>query len=339
MLAFNQLYYLIDIYMNSTVKLYSSDIEFKVVEDNTILDAALENKIILEYSCKNGSCGLCESQVVEGCVLDKQGKQLGAGEKFLTCQCTAGSEQLTITGEYYPELADQVRKMVPCKVSSVEKFGDFLTLKCRLPPTVNFNYLPGQYINLSYQGVTRSYSIASANSKYGIELHIRRVKDGAMSRLLFETDLKSGALMRIDGPVGTFFVRKDTRPIIFMAGGTGFAPIQAMVEELIEQGDERPINIYWGMNDSQSFYSDQPNQWAIQHSHIKFVAVVSGEDINWSGRTGFVHQVVLQDLTDLSQYCVYACGSPVMITAAKIDFIEHGLMSKQFFSDAFTVSK
>ncbi|WP_421208291.1 FAD-binding oxidoreductase [Aeromonas enteropelogenes] len=324
--------------MNSTVKLYSSNIEFNVAEDNTILDSALENKIMLEHSCKNGSCGLCESEVMAGYVLDSKCQQLGVGEKFLTCQCTAGSEQLTIKAEYYPELAEQVRKLVPCKVSAVELRGDFLTLKFRLPPTAQFNYLPGQFVNLIYQGITRSYSIANADVKQGIELHIRRVDNGAMSNLLF-TGVKPETLMRLDGPIGTFFVRKDTRPIIFLAGGTGFAPVQAMVEQLIAQGSERSIHIYWGMNHSQDFYTKQPNQWASQHSNIRFVPVVSGDDANWTGRTGFVHQAVLQDLTDLHQYCVYACGSPVMIAAAKDDFIEQGLTSKQFFSDAFTVSK
>lgn len=326
--------------MNSTVKLCSSNIEFNVVEDNTILDSALENKIMLEHSCKNGSCGLCESEVMEGHVLDSEGQQLGVGEKFLTCQCTAGSEKLIIKAEYHPELAEQVKKMVPCKVSAVDQHGDFLTLKLRLPPTAQFNYLPGQYVNLIYQGITRSYSIANANTnvKQGIELHIRRVENGAMSNLLFSS-VKPETLMRLDGPIGTFFVRKDTSPIIFLAGGTGFAPLQAMVEQLIAQGTERSIHIYWGMNHSQDFYTKQPSEWASLHSNIRFVPVVSGEDANWTGRTGFVHHAVLQDLTDLGQYCVYACGSPVMIAAAKNDFIKQGLTSKQFFSDAFTVSK
>ncbi|MGL4978391.1 MAG: FAD-binding oxidoreductase [Plesiomonas sp.] len=324
--------------MKSIVKIHPSNLEFSSMENMNILDAALHAKIMLEHSCKNGSCGLCESTIIDGEVIDQQGSVFTTGQKFLTCQCQCISEKLTIDAEYYPELAELVRKVIPCKVTAIKKNNDFLTVNFRLPPTSNFNYLPGQYINLSYQGVTRSYSIANANSEQGIELHIRRVNDGVMSHLLF-SEIKSDTLMRIDGPIGTFFVREDTRPIIFLAGGTGFAPVQAMVEELIAQGSERSIHIYWGMNHSQDFYSEQPEQWVKQHCHIKFVPVVSGEDAQWSGRSGLVHQAVLQDISNLSEYCVYACGSPLMIDAAKNDFIKHGLSNKQFFSDAFTTSK
>lgn len=324
--------------MDIIVKIQPSNIQFNAVENVTILESALNSAVILEHSCKNGSCGLCESQLVSGEVISQEGEIFTSGQSFLTCQCKPSSNEITIEAEYYPELAGIIRKVTPCKVSSIDKRAQFAIFKFRLPPTAAFKYLPGQYINLSYQGVTRSYSIANANSKDGVELHIRRVSDGVMSELLF-SDVTVNSLLRMDGPIGTFFVRPDIKPIIFLAGGTGFAPVKSMVESLISQESSRDIFIYWGMNSGQDFYSDLPIEWASNFKNIKYIPVVSGDDHEWSGRKGLVHKAVIEDIPNMFNICVYACGSPQMIAAAKQDFIHAGLLEKNFFSDAFTVSK
>ncbi|MCJ8233313.1 FAD-binding oxidoreductase [Aeromonas veronii] len=324
--------------MNIIVKVQPSNIQFNAVENVTILESALKTGVILEHSCKNGSCGLCASKLISGVVTSQEGEIFTSGQSFLTCQCKPSSNEIIIEAEYYPELAGILRKVTPCKISSIDKRAQFAIFKFRLPPTAAFKYQPGQYINLSYQGVTRSYSIANADSNDGIELHIRRVPDGVMSELLF-SDVTVNSLLRMDGPIGTFFVRPDTKPIIFLAGGTGFAPVKAMVESLIEQESSRDISIYWGMSSGQDFYSDLPIEWASKFKNIKYIPVVSGDDHEWNGRKGLVHKAVIEDIQDMSNSCVYACGSPQMISAAQQDFMDLGLLEKQFFSDAFTASK
>lgn len=324
--------------MKKIIKVLPSAVCLESIENATVLEAALTAGVTLEHSCRNGSCGLCTSKIIQGEVLDHNNQVLGSGHTFLTCQCRSHSQELIIESEYYPELSKVSRKVVPCKVSSVEVDACFLVIKFRLPPTANFEFLPGQYINLTYQGITRSYSIANADSKDGIELHIRRVPDGVMSSLLF-SEIKLDTLMRIDGPIGTFFVRESSAPIIFLAGGTGFAPVKAMVEALISSHSTRKVCIYWGMNSGKDFYSQLPNEWAEKFDNIAFIPVVSGFDAEWDGRTGLVHHAVLQDFQEMTDYCVYACGSPHMIAAAKEDFVKAGLSEKKFFSDAFTVSK
>jgi CDP-4-dehydro-6-deoxyglucose reductase len=324
--------------MSAIIKVQPSNTQFNAVENAIILESALNAGVILEHSCKNGSCGLCASLLVSGTVISQDGEIFTPGQSFLTCQCKPSSNEITIEAEYYPELAGVIRKVTPCKVSSIDKRAQFAIFKFRLPPAAAFKYQPGQYINLSYQGVTRSYSIANANSNDGIELHIRRVSDGVMSELLF-SDVTVNSLLRMDGPIGTFFVRPDTKPIIFLAGGTGFAPVKAMVESLISEGSSRDIFIYWGMNSSKDFYSDLPIEWASDFKNIKYIPVVSSDDHHWDGRKGLVHKAVIEDIQDMSNSCVYACGSPQMIAAAKQDFIHAGLLEKQFFSDAFTASK
>lgn len=324
--------------MDIIVKVQPSNVQFNAVENVTILDSALKAGVIIEHSCKNGSCGLCTSQLVLGEVIGQEGEIFTSGQSFLTCQCKPSSNEIVIEAEYYPELAGIVRKVTPCKVSSIDKRSQFAIFKFRLPPAAAFKYQPGQYINLSYQGATRSYSIANADSNDGIELHIRRVPDGVMSELLF-SGVAVNSLLRMDGPIGTFFVRSDTKPIIFLAGGTGFAPVKAMVESLIAQESAREISIYWGMNSSKDFYSDLPIEWASKFKNIKYIPVVSGDVHDWDGRHGLVHETVIEDIQDMSNSCVYACGSPQMIAAAKQDFIHAGLLENQFFSDAFTASK
>ncbi|QTL39791.1 2Fe-2S iron-sulfur cluster binding domain-containing protein [Xenorhabdus budapestensis] len=325
--------------MTTIVKLSPSQITFRAIKSKTILESALESDVVLEYSCKSGSCGMCESVLITGEVSDKQENIYKAGQRFLACQCKPTSDELTIEAEYYPELAEIMQKIVPCKVSSTDITADeYIIIKFRLPPSASFAFLPGQYINLHYQGIVRSYSIANSNAQDGIELHIRRVNRGAMSGLLFN-NLSTNTLMRLEGPLGTFFVREDIRPIIFLAGGTGFAPVKSMVEKLIQQDSKRDIHIYWGMHNGSGFYSDLPMEWANKYENIHYVPVVSGEDSLWSGRKGFVHNAVVEDYHNLSTFAVYACGSPTMIAAAKADFIKKGLSGKHFFSDAFTESK
>jgi len=320
------------------IKIFPADISFSGESEKTLLDAALDAGIHLEHSCKNGSCGVCEAQLLSGEVRDAQESLITAGNNILTCSCHPVGD-VSLQATYYPELAGQMKKITPCKVVSAEYVSaDVLKLILRFPPTAQINYLPGQYINLQYQGVTRSYSVANADEKQGIELHIRNVPGGQMSQLVFG-GLAANTLMRIEGPCGTFFIRKNDRPVIFIAGGTGFAPVKAMVESLLAEQTQRDIYIYWGMQQEEHFYSSLPQQWSSQYTHIRFIPVVSSDQGEWQGRRGFVHNAVVEDFDNLEDFDVYACGSPVMIEASRKDLMTLGLPAKHFYSDAFTVSK
>jgi len=325
--------------MAVNVYLYPSEVSFSCQENETILYAASRHNIVLEHSCGTGQCGACKAKVISGDVefIDSYGV-LSDTEKasgvILTC-ISQPMSALTLEAEYYPELAGIVKKTVPCKVASVEfPVPDVAILRLRLPPSAQFNYLPGQFIDLTAQGVTRSYSVASACVENNqLELHIRQVPGGQFSDIVFN-QLKPEQLLRLHGPHGTFFVRHGTRPLIFLAGGTGFAPVKAMVEDLIAHGDQRPVHIYWGQRSAAAVYSELTNQWTQQHSHIQAHVVVS-DDPEWCGRRGLVHEAVLQDFANLTGCTVYACGSAAMISVAKEAFIQQGLEEKAFHSDAF----
>lgn len=327
--------------MSLNVKLQPSGVVFDTDESTTILDSALENNINIEYSCKDGTCGSCKAKLISGEIEQDENSVLTMEDisngYILTC-CSKPKTNIEINVNYYPELSHIKKKTYPCKLDSIEIIGsDIAILSLRLPPTAKIEYLAGQFIDLIIKGLRRSYSIASAPGG-NIELHIRKVSNGVFSQIIFN-ELKLQQLLRIEGPQGTFFVRDNGRPLIFLAGGTGFAPVKAMVEELINKNDQRPIHIYWGMPDSRLFYSDLARKWSVEYPNIQYVPVVSGEDSSWHGRTGFVHQAVINDFPDLNNVSIYACGSLAMISAAHQEFIEYGLAEDQFFSDAFVPSK
>ncbi|WP_404273517.1 CDP-6-deoxy-delta-3,4-glucoseen reductase [Yersinia similis] len=329
--------------MSLNVKLHPSGIIFTSDGTSTILDAALDSNINIEYSCKDGTCGSCKAILISGEVDSAENTFLTeedvAKGAILTC-CSKAKSDIELDVNYYPELSHIQKKTYPCKLDSIEFIGeDIAILSLRLPPTAKIQYLAGQYIDLIINGQRRSYSIANAPGGNGnIELHVRKVVNGVFSNIIFN-ELKLQQLLRIEGPQGTFFVREDNLPIVFLAGGTGFAPVKSMVEALINKNDQRQVHIYWGMPAGHNFYSDIANEWAIKHPNIHYVPVVSGDDSIWTGATGFVHQAVLEDIPDLSLFNVYACGSLAMITAARNDFINHGLAENKFFSDAFVPSK
>ena len=191
-------------------------------------------------------------------------------------------------------------------------------------------------------GRKRSFSLANApHDDAVLQLHIRHVPGGAFTEQVFST-MKLRDILRFNGPHGSFYLREDSaKPMILLAGGTGFAPIKAIVEHAIAENCQRPMFIYWGAKAKVDLYQNVlPEKWAAEHGHIRYVPVLSepAADDAWAGRSGLVHQAVLADFPDLAGYQVYACGAPVMIEAAKRDFMGQGLPEDEFFADAFTFS-
>ena len=147
--------------------------------------------------------------------------------------------------------------------------------------------------------------------------------------------------MRFEGPLGTFFLREDSdKPIVFVAGGTGFAPIKAMIEHAFHHEIDRPMVLYWGARSLKDLYlPDLPGRWQQGHPLFTFIPVLSDPLASdaWPGRTGLVHRAVMDDFPDLSGHQVYACGAPVMVEAAQRDFVNRcRLPAEEFYADSFT---
>lgn len=237
-------------------------------------------------------------------------------------------------------------KTLPCRVERIEKIHDVAILRLKLPATERLQFKAGQYIDILLKdGNKRSFSIANApHDDAVIELHIRHQAGGNFSEFVFN-QLKERDMMRFKGPLGAFYLREDSdKPILLLASGTGFAPIKGIVEHALHQGSKRPMVLYWGARTRADLYQlELAERWQAEHPELfRLVAVLSEAraDDAWSGRSGFVHQAVLDDFTDLSAYQVYACGAPVMVESAHREFIgQRQLPEVEFFSDAFFLAK
>jgi len=334
--------------MSHQITVQPSGRQFAAEAGETVLEAALRQGLTMPYGCKDGACGACKGKVVEGSVDHgkSQAHALTEADKAtgLTLYCCATAQSdLVIECKQMSSASDFPIKILPARIEKLERVAhDVIDLHLRLPGSEQFQFLAGQYIDfLLKDGKRRSYSLANAMRTDGIiELHIRLVPGGLFTEQVFNT-LKVRDILRFEGPLGGFFLRQDSKkPVILLAGGTGFAPLKAIVEQAIADKSERPLHIYWGAKARADLYMHAlPEKWAAEYPHIKYVPVLSEPDAGdaWNGRTGFVHQAVLNDFPDLSGYQVYACGSPVMIDAAKKDFVEQSkLPEEEFFADAFT---
>ena len=255
--------------------------------------------------------------------------------------CAKPKSDLVIECHEVSTTQDIPVKTLPCRVHKMEKLADdVIALYLKLPANERLQFLAGQYIDiLMKEGKPRSFSLANApHDDEFLQLHVRNIPGGTFTQHVF-TEMKERDILRIKGPMGTFFLHEDSdKPIIFVASGTGFAPVKAIIEHAQNIGMQRPMHLYWGVRVLADFYMlDLAKQW--QAHGIKFTPVLSepqAED-HWQGRQGFVHQAVLEDYSDLSGYQVYACGAPIVVESAHRDFTTlRGLPNEEFFSDAFT---
>ena len=320
--------------------------QFDCGADETILTAGIRAGVGLPHGCKNGACGACKGRIVTGlAVLGKyQQKTLTEQEQeqglSLLCCATPHSD---VTIEIRESVAGEfASKKLPTRVAKIEKLSHDVMLVClQLPATEKFAFRAGQYIDfLLRDGKRRSYSMANAaHTSDQVSLHIRHMPGGLFTDQVFST-LKERDILRIEGPQGSFYLNEDSdKAIIMLASGTGFAPIKALMEHAIEQKITRPITLYWGGRRPDDLYMHALClEWAATISNFSYVPVVSNalpED-DWTGRSGFVHQAVLDDFSDLSNLQVYACGAPIVIDSARRDFVALAkLPPDEFYADSF----
>lgn len=336
----------------SQVTLQSTHHQFNCTADQTVLEAALAAHLVLPHSCRSGTCGSCKAHIIEGTVDygEHQPDTLTDAEKAeglaLLCRAKPTSDALVVKviGGIRQASEKPVRKL-PCRIEQFEKPApDVAVLQLKLPNNDRLDFWAGQYIDILLKdGRRRSFSLANTPKNGDVlELHIRHVPGGYFTDTVFST-FKGKEILRFEGPLGGFTLNEESdKPIICVAGGTGFAPIQSIIEDSLDKQLTRPIVLYWGVRSLVDLYrAERASAWQQAHSHITFIPVLSEPKVEdqWTGRTGFVHEAVLQDFRDLSGYEVYACGSPLMVDAARRDFIELAhLHEEAFFADSFDLA-
>ncbi|MDQ6681163.1 MAG: FAD-binding oxidoreductase [Pseudomonadota bacterium] len=321
----------------------SSGKSFAATEGEALLDAALHADVTLAYSCRTGRCSTCKVRVRAGSTIaihDEIGLSQSEHEAGWILACVRSAESdVDLEVDDLSGLQLFPAKTLPCRIHTIERVStDVVKVVLRLPPTSDFKYYPGQYIDVIGQGgLRRSYSMANAPTvTKHIELHIRQVPSGAMSQYWFE-QAKFNDLLRLNGPLGTFFLREiEGLDLIFLATGTGIAPVKAILEGLAQRREQPPrsISVFWGGRVPNDLY------WNAREVNVdnQFVRVLSQAHDTWTGARGYVQQAVLRQAREWDRVAVYACGSDTMIHSARQQLVEAGLDERRFHSDAFVCS-
>lgn len=333
--------------MNYTIEVQPVGLSFNASADTTILDAALNDGMMLNHSCREGTCGSCKGQIVSGQVDhgDSDLELLNTAERAsglaLFCRAKACSN-LVIEAPEVTELRGISIQKTGARVASVDKVShDVAVVRLQLPPSHSIAYYPGQYFNVLLKDGRghRSYSMATQKPENNqLEFHIRQMPNGFFSSHVLTT-MKPKEMLQLEGPYGSFYLRDTAAPMIFLASGTGFAPIQALLQQLEAQGNNRPVHLYWGGRIRSDLYRHAELLALEARAHwLHYTPVLSEPtaECDWHGATGFVHAQVLKDFSSLAEFEVYACGAPIVVESARKDYIgQRHLDGNKFYADAF----
>ncbi|HEU5468997.1 MAG TPA: 2Fe-2S iron-sulfur cluster-binding protein [Steroidobacteraceae bacterium] len=315
------------------VRVMPSNREFDARPDEAVLTAALRQHLNLPHSCKGGSCGTCRVRVLKGAVSYPHGRPAGidAAETeagfALICQARA-EEDLVIETREIRHVTDVEIRELPARVARMRRLApDVMGLWLRLPAIEPFGWQAGQYVDVMLPGERRrSFSIANPPHDLAlVELHVRHAPGGAFSGQVFG-GMKEGSLLRIEGPLGQFVYRPGDRPLLAIGGGTGYAPLKAILREVLETGSRRDVVLYWGGRSAADLYDDAwLRDLAAKHSSFHYTGVTSG----------FVHEAVLDGVAGLAGFDVYAAGPPAMIDAVRAALPRQGADPERIFFDSF----
>ncbi|MCX7311478.1 MAG: 2Fe-2S iron-sulfur cluster-binding protein [Alphaproteobacteria bacterium] len=325
--------------MTFQIAVAETEYRFPCEPNESVLDAAQRAGLEVPFSCRKGVCGTCKGKVIEGEVRAFAGDALGAAERaaghVLFCNARPRSD-LVIAPRSISKADPFARKTVTARVFRLQKLaGDVMLVHLRFPAGIRVKFKAGQHLNLILDnGERRDFSMANPpRESDGAQLHIRHVPGGAFTTYVFEK-LQRGDLLKLEVPFGDFTLSDSGKPIVFVAGSTGFAPIRSIIEDMLIRNIRREMTLYWGARTRSGLYSELPHRWAKDNPHFKYVPVIS--DAPEPGiRHNLVHRAVLEDHPSLAGFEAYVCGVPVMTQAAQREFLAAGLPAEAFFADAF----
>ena len=325
------------------VKVLPSNRDFEARVDEPVLTAALRQHLNLPHSCKGGSCGTCRVRVLQGRFAYPHGRPVGitgaeeATGHALICQARA-LEDLVIETREIRHVTDVEIKSLPCRIERMHRLApDVMGVWLRWPAIESFTWQSGQYVDVMLPGERRrSFSLANPpHDGAFLELHVRRVPGGAFSEKLF-TALKPGSLLHMEGPLGQFFYRPGERPMLLIGGGTGYAPLKAILRQVLETEARREVTLFWGARAAADLYE---HQWLreldARHARFRYVGVLSEQPEGDAYEHGLVHEAVLRRVAGLTGYDIYAAGPPAMIDAVRAALPLQGADPERIYFDSF----
>jgi len=325
------------------VRLLPTGREFQARGDEPVLSAALREHLNLPHSCKGGGCGTCRVRLIKGRIAYPHGRPLGiSGDEeshgyALICQARA-LEDLEIEIREIRHVTDVEIKSLPARIETMRSLApDVMGLGLRLPAVEPFTWQSGQYVDVMLAGERRR-SFSLANPPYDsalLELHVRRAPGGAFSEQVFTT-LKEGSLLRIEGPLGQFIYRPGERPLLMIGGGTGYAPLKAMIRQVLETETKRDVTLFWGARTVADLYEDASlRALAAKHARFHYTSAVSDQDAAAPHESGFVHEAVVRRVAGLAGFDIYAAGPPAMIDAVRAALPAQGADPERIYIDSF----
>lgn len=331
--------------MQHPINVSPSQTAFDAAEDETILAAAIRQGINLPHSCQSGVCGSCAARLLSGSVRKSAEyddyvlteEELASGMILLCCSQAQSAVEVDMPS-YAGTKAIDIRTL-PARIGKVDIRGDVAVMSVALPKAPPFCFYAGQYMEILTKDGGRYYSIASSpDSKGTLEFHIRHQAGGMFSPQLFSGSLKSGSIIRLRGPLGSFTLNEESNaPLLLLATGTGLAPVKSILHRLADTASTRPVHLYFGARGRDGLYDESALQELLARlPAASYTPVLSRADSQWQGAQGYIQEQALHDYPELSAFEAYACGSPAMIREAKQRFTAAGLADKAFYSDAFT---
>ncbi len=325
------------------VRLLPTGREFQARGDEPVLSAALREHLNLPHSCKGGSCGTCRVRVIKGSFAYPHGRPLGISAEeesdghALICQARA-LEDLVIEIREIRNITDVEIKSLPTRIEQMRPLApDVMGLWLRLPAIESFSWQCGQYVDVMLAGERRrSFSLANPPHDAALlELHVRRAPGGAFTEQVFTT-LKAGSLLRIEGPLGQFIYRPGERPLLLIGGGTGYAPLKAMIRQVLETETKRDVTLFWGGRTAADLYEDASlRDLAAKHARFRYTSALSDQAATAPHGYGFVHEAVVRKVAGLAGFDIYAAGPPAMIDAVRAALPAQGADPERIYIDSF----
>jgi len=329
--------------MTHRISIDTAEIAFDCTSGQSVLDAALLAGIELPYSCRKGVCGSCAGSLAAGQVTGINGAAIRndacTSGQVLYCMCTPVAD-VVLRPTSWKRLDPSARKTFTARVFSNELAApDVSVLRLRLPAGQRARFQAGQYLQvLLDDGSTRSYSMANPPQESdGVTLHIRHVPGGRFSAQVAQ--LVPGDTLQVELPFGQVALRADdARPIVFVAGGTGFAPVKSILDDMLKRRVKRPATLVWGAREANGLYlRPAVERWQKQWPDFRFIAALSDTPADAAGAAfaGRVDQALRTACPDLAGHVVYCCGSPPMVAAVRGVAAESGLAAEDFHADVF----